>query len=140
MEILVYLAHHQDNGTIKTILAPVQHLQLNGMELNVPAQSVDMGLAVLNAHLQGIGIQQQINASVIILSFGMEKIVCAHNLISFIKEDVENAQMDSNGNKIVAKNAIVHLKIYKFLSLKLENKVVNNRNDHLSFGFLYNFH
>jgi hypothetical protein len=63
-----------------------------------------------------------INVSVIIHLSGMVKIASVHNLISFIKVDVQNVQMDINGNKIVVNNVIAPSRIYKLLSLKLENR------------------
>jgi len=63
----------------------------------------------------------------------MVKIASVHNLISFIKEDVQNVQMDINGNKIVVNNVIAPSRIYKLLSLKLENRSEKNGNDHLTF-------
>ena len=69
----------------------------------------------------------------------MVKIASVHNLISFIKEDVQNVQMDINGNKIVVNNVIAPSKIYNLLSLKLDNRSEKNGNDHLTFFGYFNF-
>ncbi len=68
----------------------------------------------------------------------MVKIASAHNPISLIKEDVQNVQMDINGNKIVVKNVIAPSRIYKLFNLKLENWSEKNGNDHLSFFGYFN--
>lgn len=138
MEIIVFLVHHQDNGTSKKIHVFAQHPLLNGTELNVFALQENTDLIVWSALLQDTGMIKLTNVSAIIHLSGMVKIVSVHNLISFIKEDAQNVQMDINGNKIVVKNVIVPTRIYKLSNLKLENMSEKNGNDHLSFFGFFN--
>ena len=73
-----------------------------------------MDQIVLNVPPQDIGTQPLINVYVMHLSFGMIKTVSVPVLISSIKVDVLNVQMDLNGLTINAKNATVQSKIWKF--------------------------
>ncbi len=109
MEITVFLAQHPGNGTTKQTHAPVHLQRLNGMELIAYAQQEDMGQIVSNALRQDIGMIKQINAFAIHHLFGMDKIVYAHNHISYIKEDAQTAQQVMNGKRTDVKNVDVSI-------------------------------
>ena len=85
-----------------------------GMETNVFAHKVNTVQTVLNAQPQEDGIQLQINVFAMLHSSGTVRIVFVHNHTSYIKENAENAQLDSNGSIINVKNAIAIIKTLKF--------------------------
>lgn len=96
---------------------------MSGMETNVSVQLVDMDQVAFNAQPQEDGTWLLTNVFVIHHLSGMDKIVFAHNHISYIKEDVLNVQLDSNGLIIDVKNVIVIVKISKF---SLDNNFEND--------------
>jgi hypothetical protein len=111
-EIIVLHAQPQEFGQTTNVFVKPQPF---GTEINVFAQKEDLGQAVLNAQLQEDGIQLLINAFVTLHLSGTVKIVYAHNHISYIKEDVENVQLASNGPIINVNNVAAIIKISKFL-------------------------
>lgn len=120
-EINANHVQHQESGTIKTILVNAHHQLTSGTEINVSVQQVDMDQTVLNVHLQDIGIPLLTNVTVEHHSSGTVKTVSAHNHISYTKEDVLNAQMDSDGKTINVKNATAPSKNWKFYNQEFES-------------------
>lgn len=112
----VFLAHHPDNGTIKTTLVSVLHQQRNGMVTTAHAQLEDMDQAALNVHRQDTGTAKQINVSAMRHSFGTVKTVFVLHLTSCIKEDVRTALTVTNGRtkKTDARNVNVASKSLQF--------------------------
>lgn len=113
-ETTVSHAHHQESGTLKQTHVPALHQQLNGTDQLAIVQQEDMDHHVFNAQLQDIGTLKLTNAHAPLLLFGMEKLVSALNLISFIKEDVQIAQLDTHWNKKNARNANATTRTWKF--------------------------
>jgi hypothetical protein len=121
---LVINANHaqlQDNGTSKQTLVIAHHQLTSGMDNNVSAQQENTVQAVSNAQPQDIGTSKLINVTVELHSSGTDKTVFAHNHISYTKEDVLNAQMDSNGKITNVKNATALSKIWKFYNQEFES-------------------
>ncbi len=73
------------------------------------AQQEDMDQAVSNAQHPDIGILLLINVSVTHHLYGMVKIVYVLHLISYIKEDVQIVQPDTNGKITDANNVGAHI-------------------------------
>ena len=112
--IIVNHAQPQESGINQPINAFALPQPMFGMEINASAQLVDSALAVLNAQPQEDGILLLINAFATHHLSGMGSIVFAHNLISYIKVDVQNVQQDLNGLITDVKNVTVIIKIWKF--------------------------
>lgn len=93
---IVFHVHLQEFGTLKQIPVNVLHQKLNGMAQHVIVLTENMDHYVFNAQLQDIGTIKQINALALLLLFGMEIVVFVLNHISFIREDVRFAQVDTN--------------------------------------------
>lgn len=79
------------------------------MEPIAHAQQEDTDQVVLNAQHLDIGTLLLINVSVTHHFYGMVKIVYALHLISYIKEDVQIVQLDTNGKKTDANNVDAHI-------------------------------
>ncbi len=108
LEINVFYARPQGNGTSKTTHVSARHQQLNGTEPTVLAQQEDTDQAVLNAQPQDTGMTRRINVYAMCHSFGMVKTVSAHHHTSCIKEDAPTVQLDTNGRITDVRNANVH--------------------------------
>ncbi len=118
MVIIVLHVHHQEYGTTKITLVIVYHQKQSGTEPNVFAHQTDLDHHALNAQLQDIGTTKAINVFVKNHSSGTELTVYAQAHISYIKEDVLNAQTDILGKITNVKLAHVPSKIYKSLEVE----------------------
>ena len=111
-ETTVLLVQLQEFGQIINVF--VKPRLMFGMETNVFVHKVNTVQTVLNAQPQEDGIQLRINVFATLHSSGTVKIVFVHNHTFYIKENAENAQLDSNGLIINVKNAIAIIKTLKF--------------------------
>ena len=105
MVITVFPAPLPEFGITPTTNVFAPPLKLNGTDKSVFAQLEDTDPTVLNALPPGIGMMLPTNVFVTLPSSGTVKTVSALNPGSYGKEDVLNAQMDSNGSITDAKNA-----------------------------------
>lgn len=113
-ETTVSHAQPQESGITEPTLVTAHHQLTSGTEPNVSAQLENMDPTVLNAQPQDIGTLPPINAFVIAHSSGTDKNAFAQPHISFIKEDVLNAQKDTLGKTTNVKHVHAPSKIYKF--------------------------
>lgn len=118
--INAYHAQHQEYGTINPTLVNAHPQLTSGTELNASAQLENTDQTVLNAQPQDIGTSPLTNVTVEPPSPGTDKTVFAHNHTSCIKEDVLNAQMDSDGKTTNVKNATAPSRIWKFYNQEFE--------------------
>ena len=112
--ISVLHAQLQESGTMQITPATAHHQPTFGMEHNVSAQPIDTVQAVLNAQLQDIGTLLPTNVSATTPSFGTVKNVSAQQDISYGKEDVLDAQMDTHGRTTNVKLAHAPSRSWKF--------------------------
>jgi hypothetical protein len=113
LEIIVFHVQLPEFGIQLINNVYVQAQLMSGMEINAFVQPIDLDQIVLNAQPQEDGIQLPINVFVTHHLSGMVKIVFVLNHTFYIKEDVENAPMDSNGLIIDVNNVTATTKILK---------------------------
>ena len=118
MVTIVPHVHHQEYGTSKITLVTAYHQKQSGTEPNVFAHQTDLDHHVLNAQLQDIGTTKATNVFVKNHSSGTEPTVYAQAHISYIKEDVPNAQTDILGKITNVKLAHAPSRIYKSLEVE----------------------
>lgn len=123
-EITVLPAQPQEFGMLQLTNAFAKAQPTFGMETNASAQPIDMVQTVLNAQPQEDGIQLQTNVCAMLHSSGTDKTVFALNPTFYSKEDAENAQLDTNGSIINAKNATVTIKISKFTPVSENDRFI----------------
>lgn len=117
-ETTVSHAQLQEFGTMEQTLVNAQPQLLSGTDNNVFAQLEDMDHHVLNAQPQDTGMLPQTNVFVKDHLSGTDKIVFAQLDISYIKEDVPDAQTDILGKTTNVKLAHALLRIWKSSELE----------------------